>query len=233
MLLLNPIKVIMIPILSREILSNPILPLLKNPVVPAICSSLIVSPIGYSMDKAIINSSLYSTSFYKELVNSLDSLVCKESIITFLGLVSIFTISNIIQNKLIKILICSIVLTPIGIIKDIRMSSISNSKLKDINILTYYGFIIRDTISLFSALIFPSDINLFVHYFYMLVLQIPQTYFHQLGLEYCNKPTKNYKKVKIIKSNFINNIVMRSIKNIIQYGIGIKLNSIFMNILCL
>jgi hypothetical protein len=89
----------------------------------------------------------------------------------------------------------------------------------------------RDTISLFSALIFPSDINLFVHYFYMLVLQIPQTYFHQFGLEYCNRPKENYEKRQIIKSNFMNNVFMRSIKNIIQYGIGMKLNLMFIKLL--
>ncbi len=232
MRLISPINLLTLPLLVGSILSNPILNnSLTGPIIPAICSSIIVSPIAYSVDKAVVNSSLNCTPIHKEIKKSLKTLKSKESIITFSGLVTIFTISNIINNRLVKLAICSILLTPIGILKDIRMSNIDNKQLVDINKRSYYGFMIRDTISLVSALLFPSNINLIVYYLCILMLQIPQTYFHQFGLEYCNQSKHCKSGIPIIKGNFANNVVIRSIKNIIQYGIGMKLNLIFIKLL--
>ncbi len=195
--------------------------------MPALCSSLIVSPIAYSIDKSIIESTRKSSSLkveFIETITSIEKLKSSGSILTFFGLFSMFLATNLIVNKAKKILLCFLILTPFGIAKDIRLASLKN----DIGILNkdrmvYIGFTFRDLISVISALVFPQTINIFIHYFYMLLLQIPQTYLHQTGLEYCND---NKKKI-IIRENFKKNVFLRSIKNLIQYGIGLKLNLFF------
>jgi hypothetical protein len=195
--------------------------LFNNPLTPAICSSLIVSPIAYSIDKAIIKSSLESTPFHKAFIESFQSLKSKDSFMTLFCLISIFFISNIIKKKSNQLIIGTLFLTPIGIFKDIKMCN--KNKLQDINILTYYGFSIRDSISLISALL---DLGLLFHFLSIIILQLPQTYFHLFGLEYSNKPKYYREKKQIIKKNFLNNVFVRSIKSFIQYGIGMQINKI-------
>jgi hypothetical protein len=194
--------------------------------IPAVCSSIIVSPIGYTIDKAVVNSSLNKVPFHTEIKNSLKTIKSTESILTFLSLVSILFISNLFDKKIIKILFSSIFLTPLGVLKDIKMSNKSKLTLNEVNKKAYIDFFIRDLISLFSALIFPVNINLVEYFFYVLLLQIPQTYFHQIGMINCNKHKNDLfvNTYNIPNKQFINNIFLRSIRNLIHYGLGIKLN---------
>jgi hypothetical protein len=222
--MLLPLKAIGISTLS---LTSKIFMLNIKKTVPALCSSLIVAPIAYSIDRSIVESTKKSTSLkveFIETITSVERLKSPESIVTFLGLFAMFLATNIITKKINKIALCFFILTPFGISKDIRLASpIGNTKILKRHPKVYIGFMFREIISLISALIFPSNINIIVHYFYMLLLQIPQTYFHQIGLEYCSN---NEKKI-IIRENFKMNVFMRSVKNLIQYGIGLKLNLFF------
>jgi hypothetical protein len=199
--------------------------------IPAVCASVIVSPIGYTIDKAVVNSSLNKVPFNTEVKNAFKTIKSTESLLTFLSLVSILFISNMFEKRIIKILFSSIFLTPLGVLKDIKMANKSKLTLKEVNKKAYIDFFIRDLISLFSALIFPVNINLVEYSFYVLLLQIPQTYFHQIGMINCNKHKNDLfvNKYNISNEQFINNIFMRSIRNLIHYGLGIKLNLFFIH----
>ena len=93
--------------------------------------------------------------------------------------------------------------------------------------IVYIDFLARDILSVISAMIFPSNINLLTHYICLLFLQVPQTYFHQMGIE----NSKTNVKIVIKKKELANNIFFRSIKNLIQFGIGIKINLMLMKVM--
>ena len=201
---------------------------IKLATIPALYTTVLVAPIAYSIDKAVVDSSIYSTNFFSELIKYEDKFKSLSFYLSCVSLFGMLVITNIFTKKLTRISI-SFLFVPLGIVKDIKMANKNNLEYSEINKLVYFGFLSRDIISLFSALIFPSNIGLFVHYIFLLISQFPQTYFHETGIEYCN--TKKNKR--IIKENYINNVFIRSIRSLILYGVGLKANLFFSRLLSL
>lgn len=199
---------------------------IKLKTIPALYTTILVAPVAYSIDKAVTDSSINSTNFFSELIKYEDKFKAPTFYLTCISLFFMLVTTNIFTRKLTRISI-SFLFVPLGIIKDIKLANKNNLEYNKINKLVYSNFLSRDIISLISALIFPSNIGLFVHYIFMLILQFPQTYFHEAGIEYCNIK----KNKRIIKENFISNVFIRSIRSLILYGIGLKANLFFTRLL--
>jgi len=67
---------------------------------------------------------------------------------------------------------------------------------------------------------------------FILILQIPCTYFHLIGIDYCSvNHDKNTNRHKRISKTLHKNIAVRDLRTVFAYAVGGKLNVILHGIL--
>ena len=194
-------------------------------IIPALTASVVVSPISFAIDRAIIDHANFNTTIQAGIFESLKpvSVFSKNSALTFASYSFSFAVSNSIKSRYHKVIVLSICSVLFSMYRDIKMATYGSSN--PVNKIVYISFILRDIITIVSAFAFPPHLGVLAHMMFISILQIPCTYFHLMGIDYCSvNHAKNINRHKRISKTLHKNIAVRNVRTVFAYAVGGKLN---------
>lgn len=201
-------------------------------IIPALTASVVVSPISFAIDRAIIDHANFNTTIQAGIFQSLKpaSIFSKNSALTYASYSFSFAVSNSIKSRFHKVALLSICSILFSMYRDTKMATYGSPT--PVHKMAYASFIVRDIITIVSAFAFPSRLGVLCHMLFISILQIPCTYFHLIGIDYCSvNHDKNINRHKRIFKTLHKNIAVRNARTVFAYAVGGKLNVMMCGIL--
>jgi len=194
-------------------------------IIASTISSLFTSPIGYIVDRSVIETDKYDGVLLKSLRhNILNFKIDKPLKLSFITSILTLATSNLFKTELPRIISACIITSSISLAKECSLAK--SCGIDNVRFPTKFLFVARDSVALSTGMMCQRQ-TFILKSIYLCMSQVPCTLINSIAIETLQGRKFLFRNVY---HGVKNSIFVRMSRTLLNMGIGLGINNRMMNI---